>query len=438
MKESKSVRKNLLRVTPLVRRSAEVNTSSFSMTKKTNNRPKYISLYTGAGGLDIGFESAGFESLLCVESDPKCLDTLRTNRPGWKIATPGNIFEHSAKSLLDLAGADPGDVDLIVGGPPCQPFSKAAYWHKGTTDRLRDPRAKTIPKFLEIVSEIRPKIVVIENVSAIGFRKKSEAITRISGQFKKINKNFGTRYNTNVIKLNAAHYGVPQKRERIFIVAHREGKCITSPERTHGDAPNLREFVTAWDALADLQGMQYNEDLQPSGKWAELLGTIPEGQNYLWHTPEGRGMPLFGSRTRYWSFLLKLSKKLPSWTIPATYGPANGPFHWENRRLSSRELARLQSFPDSWEFVGNYREKHAQIGNAVPPLLGEVLGRHLLNECFSIDSERDLEFLRVTKLPRPRASRVKKLPKKYLSLVGDHSSHPGTGKGPRAISWSEQ
>jgi len=102
-----------------------------------------------------------------------------------------------------------------------------------------------------------------------------------------------------------------------------------------------------------------------------LLKSIPEGKNYLWHTPRGAGEPLFGWRTRYWSFLLKLSKGQPSWTIQAEPGPATGPFHWRNRLLSIQELVRLQTFPDEYEIVGSRRSAQMQVGNAVPPFLAE-------------------------------------------------------------------
>src|SRR5262249_20870024 len=118
-----------------------------------------------------------------------------------------------------------------------------------------------------------------------------------------------------------------------------------------------------------------SDDLEVRGKWAELLPSIPEGQNYLWHTSRGEGLPLFGWRRRYWNFLLKLAKDRPSWTIQAQPGPAVGPFHWKNRRLSTRELCRLQTFPDNVSIIGDRGSIQRQVGNAVPSLLAEVLAR---------------------------------------------------------------
>ncbi|MGH9423458.1 MAG: DNA cytosine methyltransferase, partial [Thermoanaerobaculia bacterium] len=142
---------------------------------------------------------------------------------------------------------------------------------------------------------------------------------------------------------------------------------------------------------------------------------------------------LFGWRRRYWTFLLKLAKSLPSWTIQAQPGPSVGPFHWENRRLSVRELCRLQTFPDDVVITGNRSEAQRQIGNAVPSLLAEILAREIKTQL--------LGYRRVSSLPKlsppdrspaPPPEPVKSVPAKYRSLVADHKAHPGTGKGPRA------
>lgn len=104
---------------------------------------------------------------------------------------------------------------------------------------------------------------------------------------------------------------------------------------------------------------------------------LPEGQNYLWHTPRNEGLPLFVWRTRYWSFLLKLAKTRPSWTIQAQPGPHTGPFHWNNRRLTTQELCRLQTLPDGLRFALSRNETQRLLGNAVPSLLAEVLARKI-------------------------------------------------------------
>ena len=182
------------------------------------------------------------------------------------------------------------------------------------------------------------------------------------------------RYAATVNVVNAADCGVPQLRRRLLIVGARDGTRFDFPAPTHGDAqaraadPKRPPHATCWDALHDLPAL-LNEDLALRGKWADLLASIPEGQNYLWHTAQGGGLPLFGWRMRFWCFLLKLAKDQPSWTIQAQPGPATGPFHWSNRCLSMRELARLLTFPDDVQVLGPPSVVHKQLGNAVPSLL---------------------------------------------------------------------
>lgn len=190
-------------------------------------------------------------------------------------------------------------------------------------------------------------------------------------------------------------------------------------------------YRTAWDALADVSPA-LDEDLAVKGKWADLLPSIPEGWNYIWHTERGKGLRLFGWRRRYWSFLLKLAKNLPSWTIQAQPGPAVGPFHWENRRLSMRELCRLQTFPDDVVISGKHGAVQRQVGNAVPSLLAEVLAREIRTQLLGRRPlQTPLVLLPPDRSPAPPAERTRAVPAKYRSLVADHAAHPGTGKGPR-------
>src|SRR5882724_9923702 len=305
-----------------------------------------LSLFTGAGGLDLGLEAAGFRTLLCVESDETCHITLKRNRPQWKLAEPSNIFNLTPAELMKQAGLAPRELDLLAGGPPCQPFSKASYWHRGDSGRLKDPRAKTLDAYMRVVAALLPKVLLLENVDGIQFDKKSEGLDLLRSRLRSINRKYHTSYLPVVFQVNAADYGVPQARKRVFLIAARDGKVLEPPKPTHG--PNGEScFITAWDAIGDLDAPVWDSVLAVKGNWADLLRSIPEGHNYLWHTDRGGGKSIFGFRRRYWSFLLKLAKNRPSWTIPASPGPATGPFHWRSRLLSVRELARLQTFPDS-------------------------------------------------------------------------------------------
>lgn len=392
---------------------------------------KLVSLFSGAGGLDLGLEAAGFKVRLCVEYEKYCQMTLRANRPDWTLADPADVFKLDPKDMLRQAGLKPGEVDLLAGGPPCQPFSKAGYWRNGDSLRLRDPRAKTLNAYTKIVETLLPKAILLENVEGIKFNNKDEGLRLLRRHLKAINKKHGTKYDPVVFTVNAADYGVPQIRKRVFLVASRDGFQFVPPAPTRGEgrAPH----ITAWDAIGDLENTPL-EDLTPKGSWTELLSSIPEGENYLWHTDRGGGKPIFGFRTRFWSFLLKLSRKKPSWTIPAQPGPSTGPFHWKNRLLSTRELARLQTFPDDYEFIGSRQFIQKQIGNAVPPLMAEIIGRAIATQLLGQKPRASvLRYYIPQRHEMARASRVCAIPQKYVGFVGVHAPHPGIGKGPGAL-----
>lgn len=402
-------------------------------TLNPQRRPTVLSLFTGAGGLDLGLEAAGFETRLCVEIDEDARSTLHRNRPAWKLAEPGDIHQLKPKAILKQAGVKPGDVDLLAGGPPCQPFSKSGYWSRGDSLRLGDPRAATLSAYLSIVKVALPRVVLLENVRGLTFAGKDEGLRLLEEGLASINASAKTQYHLNILHLNAADFGVPQFRERVFLIAGRDGESFEPPKCTHGTEDFSEPYRTAWDAIGDLDVSKWPDELNPSGKWAKLLPTIPEGENYLWHTPGSGGEPLFGWRTRYWSFLLKLAKGRPSWTIQAEPGPATGPFHWRSRLLSVRELSRLQTFPDDFEITGDRRSAQRQIGNAVPCALGELLGLEIRRQLLGAASLS----VALTLLPKrrdfcPPRERPQKVHPDFLKLRGNHKPHPGTGLGPGA------
>ena len=292
--------------------------------------PKMVSLFTGAGGLDYGFEAAGFRTAVALEVDPACVETLHANR-NWPVINK-DIHDVTGHEVLKAGGLRRGEVDLVIGGPPCQPFSKSGYWSTGDAKRMSDPRASTLGAMLRVVRDIRPRAILIENVDALAYRGKNEGLSWLLNELGRFNEQTGTHYHPSVAVLNAADYGVPQRRRRILIVASRDGRPFNFPEPSHsGNSAMVRSsgrkpHTTAWDAIGDLSSVS-NEILSLRGRWSDLLPSIPEGQNYLYHTDRGGGVPLFGWRRRYWSFLLKLAKAVPSWTIQAEPGPATGPFH---------------------------------------------------------------------------------------------------------------
>lgn len=394
-----------------------------------------VSVFSGAGGLDYGFEAAGFKTVFATDFDPDCCQTLRSNRPAWNI-WEGPVSDLSGDLLLQTAKLKRGEIDVLFGGPPCQPFSKSAYWSRGDTLRLNDPRADTLSDYFRLVSELRPRAFLLENVHGINYSGKEEGFQFVLESIREINKRCGTAYRPTWRVVNAADHGVPQNRVRFILIASESGQEFVFPNPTHV-AEELEEtsifeerprHTRAWDAIGHVV-LDPNEDLSVGGKWADLLPSIPEGENYLWHTNRKGGMPLFGWRTHYWSFLLKLAKEKPSWTLQAQPGSAIGPFHWNNRRLSVAELSALQTFPTEIKVKGSRTEVQRQLGNAVPSLLAEVMAREIQHQFFGV---------RLTDAPKlavkpsatvPLPEKPQPVPVKYHHLVGEHADHAGTGKG---------
>ena len=395
--------------------------------------------------------------------DDVAVRTLKANEARWGQIIHEDIHRfieedlfgvRSAHRGLEFAGLRRSKVNLLAGGPPCQPFSKSGYWAAGDSKRLDDPRAKTIQAYFDVLESTLPCVFLLENVPGIAFSEKSEGLDYIRSRLDSINRVHGVQYRVSAAKLNAAEYGVPQLRERVFVIGHREGQLFKFPAPTHGLPPRvnmasgldpssveytppcgLKRALTAWDAIGHLSG-NHDPELAPRGKWAPVLATIPEGANYLWHTSRGGGIPIWGWRRRYWSMLLKLAKNRPSWTLTAQPGPAIGPFHWENRRLSSKELAALQTFPQDYSIVGNNRDAHKQLGNAVPSALTEILGREIRRQFFNqrVSSRISLLPARAEVIPEPdEILPPSNLPKEILAEVGEHKPHPGTGLGAGAL-----
>jgi DNA (cytosine-5)-methyltransferase 1 len=175
--------------------------------------PTALSLFTGAGGLDYGFEAAGFRTAVALELDQRCVDTLRANRSEWPLIVD-DIAVVSTERILRAARLRPEEADVLIAGPPCQPFSKSGFWATGEAGRLNDPRAATLRGYLRVLEEARPRTFLIENVEGLGFKAKDEALYLIRAELDRINKKHGTRYKASVNVLNAADFGVHK-----FVVA---------------------------------------------------------------------------------------------------------------------------------------------------------------------------------------------------------------------------
>ena len=334
-----------------------------------------VSLFSGAGGLDQGVEDAGFHVAAAVEMNVDAADTMEKNFA--HLASPvirRSILEVPTRELLRAAGLKGRErPELLVGGPPCTPFSKSGFWLEWKRLGL-DPDASLLQAYTRVLAEARPRAFILENVYALTYKNRASA-PAFARLLREIDEaGYACRWQV----LNAADYGVPQLRPRLFVIGVPKGRMVPElPQPTHGGRWERRAtgvdhalpHLTAGEALKGLVTSTEREETV-RGRWGHLLPGIPPGENYLHYTAErGCPDPIFEWRSRYWSFLLKLDPTRPSPTIQAQPGPNVGPFHWDDRRLRVPELKRLFKFPDEFEFVGGRSSVQAQIGNSVPPLL---------------------------------------------------------------------
>jgi DNA (cytosine-5)-methyltransferase 1 len=357
-----------------------------------------VSLFAGVGGLDMAVERCAepplvqdgtpgpYRVAVATDYDEKALEILRLNFPAVAVL-PGDITEMSSRDLMDAAGIRPGEAGLVVGGPPCTPFSKSGFWIEDKV-RSRDPDASLLDEYVRIVRDVRPEAFVLENVQALTYRNHAGVFARLLQGLDSAGYSVGWRV------LIAADYGVPQLRRRVFVVGRRDRGPLRLPRATHSgwserdrkvDITKL-PYVTCKDVLADLLPGEPEPGEIVEGRYADLAAQVPPGANYLWHTARGGGRDVWKWRSRYWTFLLRLDPCRPATTIQAQPGPWVGPFHWENvdtpagprvRRLRVAELRRLQTFPGDFRLQGDRRDVQRQLGNAVPVELGKAVVRSL-------------------------------------------------------------
>ena len=343
-----------------------------------------LSIYSGGGGIDLGFHNAGYR--ICFSTDywkPAC-ETLINNHIGLAVKCSDireiNYEDELAKILLSIK-----DIDVLVGGPPCPAFSKSRFYRTEKKRALEDENAFTLHEFFRALKEIRPKVYFFENVFGFVYKPHQEAFDLLK------NKSSELGYEISYQVINTANYGVPQIRERFICVGTRKdfGERFVFPDETHispekYEGSQRKKWVTCGEAIGDLDiDLPEDKDMAAGSKHHELLKIIPPGDNYLYFTAErGHPEPVFRWRSRYWSFLLKLSPEKPSWTIQASFSNNMGPFHWKNRFLRISEIKRIQTFRDSYEFSGDMRDQWRQIGNAVPPLLVEQIAKAIKRQYF--------------------------------------------------------
>lgn len=356
-----------------------------------------IDLFCGAGGLSEGFRQAGFHVLAGQDYDQQAGATFAATHPETTFVG-GSIQDVTPQKLLKAAGVKRGEIDVIVGGPPCQGYS--VYNHQRGEN---DPRAGLFREYLRIVEGIQPRWLVMENVTGITSIAGGNIVREIFDGMQ------GLGYRVEMKVLKAEEFGVPQERRRVFFLATRTDAEILFPEPTHGQG--LQPFVTVWDAISDLPPLENGEKEAPTrytkkpqnAYQALLRGDVKELHN---HTA-GRLSKINEERMRHipaggsWRDIPR--ELLPAGMLKAKrsdhtkrYGrPRKDDLactiltkcdvHWgayihpeQDRALTVREAARLQSFPDSFDFQGSRTEQYVQVGNAVPPILGKRVAEALI------------------------------------------------------------
>ena len=332
---------------------------------------KCLSLFAGIGGFEVGMAPLGFQFTNTLEWDENCCKTLNAN-PGFTGALEAEI------KPVDIMKTAPEDfsgeqVDYIVGGPPCQSFS-AAGRRAGGVAGTSDTRGTLFGYYCRYVRHFKPKAFVFENVRGILSSKKGEDFKIICASFEEV----GYRIYWRI--LNAADYGVPQQRERVFLVGIRNDIDVVFkfPRPTHGsDSPHQVPYVTVREVIADIND---ENEVVPDygGKYGHLLADIPPGENYHFYTEEmGHPQPLFAWRSKFSNFLYKMDPDDICKTIIAYQGRYDGPFHWHNRKCTIDELKRMQGFPGEYVIPQSYKEGVKQIGNSVCPPVAYQIGRAL-------------------------------------------------------------
>ena len=343
-------------------------------------KPNIVSLFSGAGGLDIGFEKAGFHTLYATDIWDIACQTLKNNKMADTVYC-GDIRKVNFNSLKK----EYGEIDCLIGGPPCPPYSQTRHYLIGKADGFNDEHAGfAVPEYFRALKELKPKVFFFENVDGFSFKTHQEEFDYL----KEKSKELGYKISYKVV--NCANYGIPQTRKRFFCVGVKNKLPeFVFPEETHADPEkNLDKlpWVTCGEVIGEFDNITEEEKKQrPGAKDYDLLCEIPAGDNYLFFT-EKRGYPepKFKWKSRYWTFLLKLTPNRPSWTIQASFSNNQGPFHWRNRFLRIEELKRIQTFPDDYELCGDYKEQWRQVGNAVPPDMAYIIAKTIKEKYFNV------------------------------------------------------
>jgi DNA (cytosine-5)-methyltransferase 1 len=352
---------------------------------KTIKEPiNIVALFSGAGGLDIGFCDTGFSLIESVELEEKFVQTMQYNQ------STGKYFTGAKIKCKDIRLYEPNistQIDFVIGGPPCQSFSAAGRRAAGVSG-TKDDRGSLFEEYVRVLEKLKPKGFLFENVYGLLGAEKGESIKKILSAFKEIG------YNVSYRILDAADYGVPQHRERIILVGSKD-KVFKFPKPTHGpDSHKEIIHYSAHDAI--LSVCKPDSDKLPSinGRFGHLLNEVPPGLNYSFFTEKmGHPQPIFAWRSKFSDFLYKADPLRPIRTLKASGGQYTGPFHWDNRHFTIEELKRLQTFPDDYKMLGNRAIASKQIGNSVPPQFSRMLALSVLNQFFNVQLPFEFHYL---------------------------------------------
>lgn len=345
-----------------------------------------LSLFSGGGGLDIGFEKAGFQILFVTDFNHECCETLKINR-GITLNKDLVVEEHDI-TTMDM-NILPQNIDLIIGGPPCQSFSASGRRAGGAAGKL-DVRGTLFKSYCKVVALLEPKAFLFENVRGILGTNKGDDFKEIVSAFASLG------YNIDYRILDAEDYGVPQQRERLFIVGHKMDKPFLYPKPVYGpDCSDGRPYVSVYEAIKDLPftDKDARETRFDGGKYSRLLPLVPPGENYLHFTAKrGYPEPIFAYRSRFSDFLYKANPDYPVKTLIASPGKYTGPLHWDNRYLTVAEYKRIQGFPDEHNFFGDRAAQIRQIGNSVCPKIAYYMALAIRNQIFG--EPANIEYLK--------------------------------------------
>jgi DNA (cytosine-5)-methyltransferase 1 len=335
----------------------------------------YVDLFSGVGGMTLGFEREGFENIFSIDFDKTICQTYKKNFPN-HILIEKDIKNLTEKEILELTKGK--EVDIIFGGTPCQGFSMAGNIGRSFID---DPRNHLFKEFARVVSILKPKFFIIENVARVYNHNKGKTRKEIISLFKKLG------YEIECKVLNSANYGVPQVRNRVFFIGNRLHLKNKFPEKTYDkhtqttiSNQKIKHWRTIKEAIDDLPKLDSGESsnipnheaMSHSEQMLNKMSYVSNGGSR--HQIPENLRPKSGDVRKY----IKYNADEPSICIT---GDMRKVFHYsQNRALSVRELARIQSFPDDFIFVGSKMSQQQQVGNAVPPLMAQAIAKTIKEE----------------------------------------------------------